>query len=110
MFGTANKTNNFSWADGAGRHLVLWNEPNYEQCHVEKIKELLGGNTTRIHVKYKGDQPIQGPPVIILTNNNLNICNDPAFKDRLVTYKWRSAPFLKQYDKKINPLVFIKSL
>lgn len=104
MFDTANKTNNFSWADGAGKRLVLWNEPNYETYHVEKIKELLGGDTTRIHVKYKGDQPLQGPPIFLLTNNTLNICNDPAFADRLVTYQWKSAPFLKMYNKKLNPL------
>lgn len=110
MFGTANKTNNFSWADGAGKRLVLWNEPNYETFHVEKIKELLGGDTTRVHVKYKGDQPLQGPPIFLLTNNTLSICNDPAFADRLVTYEWKSAPFLKQYNKKLNPLFFFELL
>jgi len=41
--GTANKNINFSWADGAGKRLVLWNEPNNESYHIEKIKELLGG-------------------------------------------------------------------
>ncbi|KAF0710640.1 NS2 [Aphis craccivora] len=40
--GTANKNNNFTWADGAGKRLVIWNEPNYEQAHIEKMKELLG--------------------------------------------------------------------
>ncbi|KAF0715754.1 SF3 helicase domain-containing protein, partial [Aphis craccivora] len=110
MFGTANKNNNFTWADGAGKRLVIWNEPNYEQAHIEKMKELLGGDTTRVHVKYKGDQPLQGPPIILLTNNYLSICNDSLFADRLVTYKWQAAPFLKQYNKKINPLFFFKLL
>lgn len=110
MFGTANKTNNFSWSDGAGKRLVLWNEPNYEQFHVEKIKELLGGDVTRIHVKYKNDQPLTAPPVIILTNNMLNICKDPVFADRLVTYEWRAAPFLKLHQRKLNPLFFYKLL
>lgn len=60
MFGTGIiKNNNFTWADGAGKRLVIWNEPNYEQHHIEKMKELLGGDTTRVHVKYKGDQPLR---------------------------------------------------
>jgi len=63
-----------------------------------------------VHVKYKGDQPLQGPPIILLTNNYLSICNDPLFADRLVTYKWQATPFLKEYNKKINPLFFFKLL
>lgn len=51
QYGTANKTNNFAWADGAGKRLVLWNEPNYEEFSVDKMKEILGGDTTRVHVK-----------------------------------------------------------
>lgn len=73
VFGTANKTNHFSWADGAEKRLIRWNDPNYDQYHTEKIKELLGGDTTRIRVKYKGDQALQGPPIIMLTNNHLYI-------------------------------------
>lgn len=104
MFGTANKTDNFSWMDGAGKRIVLWNEPNYNRQHIEKMKEILGGDTTRIKVKYQGDQALQGPPTILLTNHRLNICSDPAFADRLCTYRWRAAPFLKDYKKKIHPL------
>ena len=106
MFGTANKTNNFSFSDGAGKRLVIWNEPNYEVYHLEKMKELLGGDTTRVHVKYKNDVPLQGPPIILLTNHYLSIINDPSFKDRLSVYTWISAPFLKMYDKKLSPLFF----
>jgi len=61
MFRTANKTNNFSFSDGAGKRLVIRNEPNYEVYHLEKMKELLGGDTTRVHVKYKNDVLLQAP-------------------------------------------------
>lgn len=70
------------------------------------MKELLGGDTTRVRVKYKEDQPLQGPPIILLTNNYLSICNDSLFADGLRTYKWEAAPFLGLYDKKIKSAIF----
>lgn len=108
--GTANKTNNFAFAEAADKRLVLWNEPNYESCHIEKLKEILGGDTTKVHVKYHNDQSLQGPPVIILTNDNLNIFGMSAFRTRIKLYKWRSAEFLREYDRKINPLFLIPLL
>jgi len=56
--GTANKTNNFAFMEAAGKRLVLWNEPNYESNHVNELKALLGGDSCRVSVKYKGDQPL----------------------------------------------------
>lgn len=106
MYGTANKRNKFMWADGVDKRLILWNNPKYDQFHIKKIKELLGGDTTRVHVKYKSDKYLQRTPVIILTNNQLNICHHPEFRDRLRTYHWRAAPQLKNYALKLNPLFF----
>lgn len=45
--------------------------------------------------------------VIILTNDNLSIFGMSAFRDRLRLYRWRPAPFLKDYVKKINPLFLL---
>lgn len=106
--GTANKNNQFAFQEAANRRLVLWNEPNYEAVHVEKLKELLAGDTTRVNVKYQGDAPLQGPPIIILTNDNLSIFGMEAYKTRLKLFKWHSCSFLKDYDRKINPLFLIK--
>jgi len=106
--GTANKTNQFAFQEAAGKRLVLWNEPNYEAVHIEKLKELLAGDTTRVHVKYQGDAPIQGPPIIMLTNDNLSIFGMNAFKSRIKYYNWKSAPYLRDYNKKINPLFLLK--
>lgn len=33
MFGTVNKNNTFSWADAAGKCIVLWNKPNYDSSY-----------------------------------------------------------------------------
>lgn len=109
-YGTANKTNNFCWADGAGKKLILWNEPNYEQFSIDKMKEILGGDTTRVNVKYQGEQTLQGPPVIMTSNVDLSVCRDPAFRDRVTTFYWHPAPFLKDYNKKLNPLFFFDLL
>lgn len=106
--GTANKTNQFAFAEAAHKRLVLWNEPSYEACHVEKLKEILGGDTTRVQVKYLNDQPLQGPPIIICTNDTLSIFGMEAFRSRIKLHYWMSAPFLKQYNKKIHPLFLIK--
>lgn len=38
MYGIANKNNNFNWADGMERRLVMWNGPNYESFHLKKKK------------------------------------------------------------------------
>ncbi|XP_060845441.1 uncharacterized protein LOC132925026 [Rhopalosiphum padi] len=95
--GTANKTNQFAFQEAAGKRLVLWNEPNYEAVHIEKLKELLAGDTTRVHVKYQGDAPLQGPPIIILTNDMLSIFGMSAFQSRIRLYHWKSAPFLRDY-------------
>jgi len=107
VLGTANKTNTFAFQEAAGKRLIIWNEPNYEANHVNEMKALLGGDCCKVAVKYLGDQPIQGAPVIILTNDNLSIFGMSAFRDRLRLYRWRPAPFLKNCSKKINPLFLL---
>ena len=100
----ANKHNNFAFQDAEGRRLILWNEPNYSPDFVECLKELLGGDSTNVSVKHKAEAPVYRTPIIMLTNNNLSIINDPAFKDRVKVYHWKRAPYLADYDKKPNPL------
>lgn len=102
--GSCSKPDKFDIREAVSKRIVLWNEPKYEACHVNKLKELLGGETTRIHVKYKGDVTLQCPPIIILTNKILSIFGMEAFKSRIKIHRWRAAPFLREYDKKINPL------
>lgn len=100
----ANRHNNFAFQDAEGRRMILWNEPNYSPEFVECLKELLGGDSTNVSVKHKAEAPVYRTPIIMLTNNNLSIINDPAFKDRVKVYHWKSAPYLADYDKKPHPL------
>ncbi|KAF0691258.1 SF3 helicase domain-containing protein [Aphis craccivora] len=43
MFGTANKNNNFTWADGEGKRLVIWNEPNSLFTYRKNERTIRGG-------------------------------------------------------------------
>jgi hypothetical protein len=100
----ANKFNNFPFQDAEGRRIVHWNEPNYSPEFLEPIKEILGGDSTCVNVKYCSDTPVYRTPVIVTTNNQVSFMGHPAFKDRVRVFRWRSAPWLKDYDKKPNPL------
>lgn len=100
----ANKYNNFAFQDAEGRRIVLWNEPNYSPEFLESIKEILGGDSTCVNVKYMNDVPVYRTPVIVLTNNEVSFMNHPAFIDRIRVFRWQSAPYLKDYNKKPNPL------
>lgn len=100
----ANKYNNFPFQDAEGRRLVLWNEPNYSPEFLEPIKELLGGDSTCVNVKYQHDTPVYRTPIIVLTNNLVSFMTHDAFTDRIKVFNWSAAPYLKDYDKKPHPL------
>ena len=100
----ANKYNNFPFQDAEGRRLVFWNEPNYSPEFLEPIKEILGGDSTSVNVKYQHDTPVYRTPVIVTTNNVVSFMTHPAFKDRIRQYEWQPAPFLRDYGKKPHPL------
>lgn len=110
QLGTANKSNNFAFQDAANRRIILWNEPNYESSMTDYLKTLFEGGDTKVRVKMQGDTHVQRTPIIILTNNVVNFMVDNAFKDRIKQYKWKAAPFLKEYNQKPFPLVFFEIL
>lgn len=104
QLGRANRHNTFAFQDAFAKRIIVWNEPNYETAMIDTLKMMLGGDAYNINVKYKTNCGVFKTPVLILTNQRVSIMTDPAFKDRMIQYKWQAAPFLKQYDKKLNPL------
>lgn len=104
QLGNVNKYSTFGFQEADGRRLVFWNEPNYSPEYLESIKKILGGDATCVNVKYLADQPIYRTPVIVMTNNTVSFMTNTTFRDRLKIYNWRAAPYLKQYDKKPNPI------
>lgn len=100
----ANKYNNFPFQNTEARRIILWNEPNYSPEFLEQIKEILGGDSTSVNVKYQHDTPVYRTPVIVLTNNVVSFMNHKAFKDRIRVFTWMAAPQLEKLEKRPNPL------
>lgn len=110
QLGTANKSNNFAFQDAANRRIILWNEPNYESSMTDYLKTLFEGGDTKVRVKMLGDTHVKRTPIVILTNNHVNFMSDNAFADRIIQYKWKTAPFLKECILKPYPLSFFEIL
>jgi hypothetical protein len=106
QLGNPNRFNQFAFMEATNKRLILWNEPNYEQSCTDQLKMILGGDANTVRVKNKQDSAVYRTPVIILTNTNVNFMCDPAFKDRLVQYRWQAAPLLKNYLQKPNPMMW----
>nr|QTE03807.1 MAG: nonstructural protein [Phoenicurus auroreus ambidensovirus] len=100
----ANKTNHFAFQEAYAKRILLWNEPNYEGCLTDLLKEITGGDDFTVAVKNRGDAAVYKTPLIILTNNRIDLMNNPAFRERVSVYYWTSCPWLAMYTKKPNPL------
>ncbi|CAL8136722.1 unnamed protein product [Orchesella dallaii] len=106
--GNPNKNNNFAYQDCVNRRVIVWNEPNYASEEVDTLKMILGGDVCPVRVKFRGDCVVHRTPVIILTNENLPLMNDPTFVNRIYVHTWRYCPQLVEYSKKCHPLTFFE--
>lgn len=101
----SNKCNQFSLQDIYNRRLVMGNELNMEDSVKDDFKKLCEGTAFNIRVKYQGDKIFTRTPVCFITNGQLDISIDPAFRNvRLVTFVWKSCPLLAKSNKKPYPL------
>lgn len=110
QMGRLNRTNNFGMEDAYNKRIVMWNEPNYEASETENLKMLLGGTECPTKRKHLAQAATQRTPIIVLTNTIVNFMIEPAFKDRIVVYKWKAAPFLKEFLYQPYPLCFFELL
>jgi len=99
-----NKTNNFPYQECYGKRILLWNEPSYESAATDQLKMITGGDAYTVNVKNKPDAAVYKTPIIILTNNNINLMFSEAFSDRISSYTWKPALYLKDLNKKPYPL------
>lgn len=105
-----NRNNRFAYANVRNRRVAYWNEPNYESCEIEQLKQVLGGDVYTVNVKCQEDSSVMGTPVIILTNTYLSLMAEPAFQKRLYKVNFRQAQFLKSVMKKPSPITWFKIL
>lgn len=104
QLGMANKHNNFAFQEAYGKRIIMWNEPNYEAAMTDQLKMMTAGDAYTVTVKNKPDAAVYKTPIVILTNNHLNLMGDVAFKDRIKQFKWKTASFLKDCNKKPYPI------
>lgn len=99
-----NRNNQFPFQDCVNRRVLLWNEPNFMPSATDTIKMLTGGDTMHVNVKYQNHVPVYKTPLLVLSNNH--VFHDAAFRDRIQSYEWQPAPYLKNYKKKPHPLAW----
>lgn len=110
QLGQANKHNQFAFQEAPNKRLLVWNEPNYEAAVTDTLKMMMAGDPYTVRVKHSMDTHVRRTPVFVLTNNVVNFMVDPAFKDRIIKFRWQPAPFLKDVEFKPYPLVFFDML
>lgn len=110
QLGQANKHNVFAFQEAPNKRILLWNEPNYCGSLTDTIKMMLGGDPYTVRVKHAMDTHVKRTPVIILTNENVNFMTNIAFRERIVKFTWKYAPFLKDINCKPYPMAFFELL
>jgi len=103
-FTTANKHFPFAYQEGVNRRVIMWDEPNYSSDQLEILKKICGGFTVEVNVKNKGYGEIERTPLFVTTNDMLSIMYMQEFSDRVKTYTWKPAIFLKECEHKPNPM------
>jgi len=110
QLGTANKHNNFAFQEAYEKRIILWNEPNYESAVTDYLKTLFEGGDTMVRRKGLPDGHVKRTPIIVLTNTVVPFMNDGGFKERIIQFRWKPAPFLKNEQYKPYPLTFFEIL
>lgn len=110
QLGCANKNNVFAFQEAPNKRVLLWNEPNYESAMTDTVKMMMGGDPYTVRVKHSMDTHVRRTPVIALTNNQVGFMYELAFKDRVVKFNWKQAPFLKNIEFKPYPISFYNIL
>nr|QTE04084.1 MAG: putative nonstructural protein 1 [Tarsiger cyanurus ambidensovirus] len=102
QIGNFNRFSNFPLQDAVDRRVLLWNEPNVEPAAYETLKEIFGGDSSNVKVKYKNDAILLRTPVIVLCNHEAFPTTEP-FRQRMFRREWKACPALQTLTKKPFP-------
>lgn len=105
IIGNFNRHTSFPLMEAVGRRINYWNEPNFEPAAIDTLKKLLGGDPLTVSVKYQDDGYIPRTPVIT-TGNKRVFPNNEAFHQRIKSYYWAPAPWLKDFTRKPHPMTW----
>lgn len=100
-----NKCNQFALQEVIDKRLIVGNEINMEDSAKDDFKKLCEGKALNVRVKHCPDGVYRRTPVLLLSNNNLEIVNDPTFRDvRLKCFFWKRCDMLKASSKQPYPM------
>lgn len=106
--GNFNKSNAFPLNDCVNRRILIWNEPNIEQCAYDTVKMLCGGDACPCNVKYQPGSTVTRTPLIFTSNKNVFNSGDAVWNSRVYFEgEWKSASLLSGYTKYPHPATYI---
>ncbi|GFQ78558.1 nonstructural protein [Trichonephila clavata] len=76
-----------------------------EDSAKDDFKKLCEGKALNVRIKHCADGIYYRTPVLLLSNNHLDICTDPTFRDvRIKIFHWRKCELLKDSNKQPYPM------
>ena len=94
-----NRHNQFPFNNCPNKILLIHNEPTIDLGMVDIMKDIYGGDPTKVNVKQLDLQEIERTPVLIMSNPSafMNyLQNNEAFKHRIQFVPWPYIPFIKK--------------
>jgi hypothetical protein len=105
--GDNNRT--FVYQDAVDSRLIIMNEPSFEHGPAFQLLEVLEGKATQIDVKYQKAVTLVPTPVFISGNTPVwagCLSHEAAIKKRCISITTKTASFLKDVTKDLNPKWF----
>lgn len=106
MIGNMNNRSPFPYNNYIDKRVLHWDEPSFDPFAIEQIKCLFSGDEYTCNIKYKNNASLMRTPVIV-TANTYVWPREEAFNVRIRTYRFKSAPMLKNL-RNLNPLCLYK--